>query len=193
LASLVRPGSHLLSSVAGAEDAQQGLLSTVMITRMPAAVASPTSRSVKASAWLEILPAPSGSSTDHGTATRTTAAWSDLAAAISLSAARGVELLSRPGTFTPPNGAASAFRAEARVLASLAGPSQAGSARPTVSTVSTVVSLSRRLVMSHLNRWAQAKVAVGCASTVSPTWIWTQFAIVVFVLIGMIIAITKLA
>jgi hypothetical protein len=29
--------------------------------------------------------------------------------------------------------------------------------------------------------------------TVSPTWIWTQIAIVVFVLIGMIIAITKLA
>jgi hypothetical protein len=28
---------------------------------------------------------------------------------------------------------------------------------------------------------------------VSPTWIWTQIAIVVFVLIGMIIAITKLA
>jgi hypothetical protein len=47
--------------------------------------------------------------------------------------------------------------------------------------------------MSHLNRWAHAKVAVGCAPTVSPTWIWTQFAIVVFVLIGMIIAITKLA
>jgi hypothetical protein len=47
--------------------------------------------------------------------------------------------------------------------------------------------------MSHLNQWAQAKVAVGCARPVSPTWIWTQFAIVVFVLIGMIIAITKLA
>jgi len=28
---------------------------------------------------------------------------------------------------------------------------------------------------------------------VSPTWIWMQVAIVVFVLIGMIIAITKLA
>jgi hypothetical protein len=28
---------------------------------------------------------------------------------------------------------------------------------------------------------------------VSPTWIWTQVAIVVVVLIGMIIAITKLA
>jgi hypothetical protein len=28
---------------------------------------------------------------------------------------------------------------------------------------------------------------------VSPTWIWTQTAIVVFVLAGMIIAITKLA
>ena len=30
-------------------------------------------------------------------------------------------------------------------------------------------------------------------SLVSPFWIWTQVAIVVFVLIGMIIAITKLA
>ncbi|HWX74957.1 MAG TPA: hypothetical protein VNZ05_06610 [Solirubrobacteraceae bacterium] len=29
--------------------------------------------------------------------------------------------------------------------------------------------------------------------SVSPIWIWTQVAIVVFVLIGMIIAITKLA
>jgi len=28
---------------------------------------------------------------------------------------------------------------------------------------------------------------------VSPTWIWTQVAIVVFVVIGMVIAITKLA
>jgi hypothetical protein len=27
----------------------------------------------------------------------------------------------------------------------------------------------------------------------SPTWIWTQIAIVVFVVIGMVIAITKLA
>jgi hypothetical protein len=33
---------------------------------------------------------------------------------------------------------------------------------------------------------------VACAS-VSPTWIWIQVAIVVFVLAGMIIAITKLA
>jgi hypothetical protein len=30
-------------------------------------------------------------------------------------------------------------------------------------------------------------------SAMSPTWIWLQSAIVVFVLIGMIIAITKLA
>jgi hypothetical protein len=35
-------------------------------------------------------------------------------------------------------------------------------------------------------------LAVACAS-VSPTWIWMQVAIVVFVLAGMIIAITKLA
>lgn len=31
------------------------------------------------------------------------------------------------------------------------------------------------------------------SSAMSPTWIWMQVAIVVFVLIGMIIAITKLA
>jgi len=77
-----------------------------------------------------------------------------------------------------------------RLLASLVGASQAGSDS---AAVSTVASVSRRLVMSHLKRWASAKVAVGYAPTVSPTWIWTQFAIVVFVLIGMIIAITKLA
>jgi hypothetical protein len=36
--------------------------------------------------------------------------------------------------------------------------------------------------------------SVGYASrAMSPTWIWLQGAIVVFVLIGMIIAITKLA
>jgi hypothetical protein len=31
------------------------------------------------------------------------------------------------------------------------------------------------------------------AAVMSPTWIWMQLAIVVFVLIGMVIAITKLA
>jgi hypothetical protein len=31
------------------------------------------------------------------------------------------------------------------------------------------------------------------SSAMSPTWIWMQIAIVVFVLIGMIVAITKLA
>jgi hypothetical protein len=37
-------------------------------------------------------------------------------------------------------------------------------------------------------------ISLGTLSTVmSPTWIWTQIAIVVFVVIGMIIAITKLA
>jgi hypothetical protein len=35
-------------------------------------------------------------------------------------------------------------------------------------------------------------VQVRCLA-VSPFWIWTQIAIVVFVLIGMVIAITKLA
>ena len=35
-------------------------------------------------------------------------------------------------------------------------------------------------------------IQVRCLA-VSPFWIWTQIAIVVFVLIGMIIAITKLA
>ncbi|HEV3321016.1 MAG TPA: hypothetical protein VG147_02355 [Solirubrobacteraceae bacterium] len=36
-------------------------------------------------------------------------------------------------------------------------------------------------------------VVAGTLSVVSPTWIWMQIAIVVFVVIGMIIAITKLA
>jgi hypothetical protein len=36
-------------------------------------------------------------------------------------------------------------------------------------------------------------VEVGCPSLMSPFWIWTQVAIIVFVLIGMVVAITKLA
>jgi hypothetical protein len=41
-------------------------------------------------------------------------------------------------------------------------------------------------------RWAEPLLAARLAD-VSPTWIWMQAAIVVFVLIGMVIAITKLA
>jgi len=44
---------------------------------------------------------------------------------------------------------------------------------------------------------AGASTGPACPSTlflaVSPFWIWTQIAIVVFVVIGMIVAITKLA
>ena len=36
-------------------------------------------------------------------------------------------------------------------------------------------------------------MAYAAGARMSPTWIWMQAAIVVFVLIGMIIAITKLA
>jgi hypothetical protein len=32
-----------------------------------------------------------------------------------------------------------------------------------------------------------------CSAAMSPTWIWMQVAIVVFVVIGMVIAIVKLA
>jgi hypothetical protein len=38
-----------------------------------------------------------------------------------------------------------------------------------------------------------ASLKVGYGSLMSPTWIWMQVAIVVFVLIGMIVAIVKLA
>jgi uncharacterized membrane-anchored protein YhcB (DUF1043 family) len=38
-----------------------------------------------------------------------------------------------------------------------------------------------------------ASPPIRCRATMSPTWIWMQIAIVVFVLIGMIVAITKLA
>jgi hypothetical protein len=41
-------------------------------------------------------------------------------------------------------------------------------------------------------RQRAGSLALACAS-MSPTWIWMQAAIIVFVLIGMIIAITKLA
>jgi hypothetical protein len=37
------------------------------------------------------------------------------------------------------------------------------------------------------------RIARSRLGAVSPTWIWMQAAIVVFVLIGMVIAITKLA
>jgi hypothetical protein len=33
---------------------------------------------------------------------------------------------------------------------------------------------------------------VGCWLVMSPTWIWMQIAIVVFVLIGMVVAVVKL-
>jgi hypothetical protein len=36
-------------------------------------------------------------------------------------------------------------------------------------------------------------VQISCRGRMSRTWIWMQIAIIVFVLIGMIIAITKLA
>jgi hypothetical protein len=49
----------------------------------------------------------------------------------------------------------------------------------------------RRRPSSPRRSWRGA-VAVGWRS-MSPTWIWLQAAIVVFVVIGMIIAITKLA
>jgi hypothetical protein len=41
-------------------------------------------------------------------------------------------------------------------------------------------------------RRGAASAPVACAA-MPPTWIWLQAAIVVFVLIGMVIAITKLA
>ncbi len=41
-------------------------------------------------------------------------------------------------------------------------------------------------------RW-RITYTVGCEEVMSPTWIWMQAAIVVFVLIGMVIAIVKLA
>ena len=56
LALLDLPGAHARSSGAGAEEAQHGVLSTSMITRMPSAAASLTRRSAKASAgWFGLV------------------------------------------------------------------------------------------------------------------------------------------
>jgi hypothetical protein len=41
--------------------------------------------------------------------------------------------------------------------------------------------------------WPVDTARVTLSSAMSPTWIWMQIAIVVFVLIGMVVAITKLA
>jgi hypothetical protein len=46
--------------------------------------------------------------------------------------------------------------------------------------------------MRLCSAWDGTFTAVGFPS-MSPTWIWMQVAIVVFVVIGMIVAITKLA
>ena len=97
-------GTQLRSSDAGAEDAQHGVLSTVKITRMPAAAAAPTRRSVKASAAASTSFGRTGSSVDHRSSARTTLACSLRAAAIWRSATAGLTPLYRPITLTPPSG-----------------------------------------------------------------------------------------
>jgi hypothetical protein len=162
---VARPGVQRRNSEAGAEESQQGVLSTVAITRMWAAAASPTIRSASASWPGSIEPCARGSSADQGSSTRTTPACSACAVAIAPSILAAVVPEARPVTLTPPRGAAVALEALR------------------VHTASTARS-GRRWRMFY---------TVGCWVVMSPTWIWMQAAIVVFVLIGMAIAIVKLA
>src|SRR5580704_4039512 len=62
-------------SEAGAEEAQQGVWSTVITTLIPTLAASETRRSMKASEAEEYCPGASGSTFDQGTSLRTTWAW----------------------------------------------------------------------------------------------------------------------
>jgi hypothetical protein len=72
----------------------------------------------------------------------------------------------RPTMLTPPRGAAVALEAQ--------------------------VAVHRASTSAARRRW-RIPYTVGCLQVMSPTWIWMQAAIVVFVLIGMVIAIVKLA
>jgi hypothetical protein len=49
------------------------------------------------------------------------------------------------------------------------------------------------VVDSDVSAGALARCRSRLSARMSPTWIWMQIAIVVFVLIGMVVAITKLA
>jgi hypothetical protein len=60
---------------------------------------------------------------------------------------------------------------------------------PRSSAQRTAAGSSRQQVRA----FAAASVEVRLAPTMSPMWIWMQLAIVIFVLIGMVVAITKLA
>jgi hypothetical protein len=46
---------------------------------------------------------------------------------------------------------------------------------------------------AYVARWTKRRRVRSRLGSVSPTWIWMQVAIVVFVVIGMVVAITKLA
>ena len=210
--ALACPGTHLRSSEAGAEEAQQGVLSTIMITLMPAAAASATRRSVQASARGSIaVRARWGSSTDQGTSMRTTFACSACAQAIARSIA-GVAAVAeaadvharRAGADGRASGAPAARRAGAGDAAA-AGPAprpargdgmhsdEAARAGEPLRQRARACRHDSARAPRQPRPAARDSRAVGCLRSMSPTWIWMQVAIVVFVLIGMIVAITKLA
>src|SRR5207245_1727946 len=51
----------------------------------------------------------------------------------------------------------------------------------------------RRSVAERSLTWAGTPRVVTLSASMSPTWVWMQIAIIVFVVAGMIIAVTKLA
>ena len=183
----------------GAEDAQQGEPSTVMITLIPALEASSTRRSAKACVAGSICPGlprlkrePLHLGAD------------DLGAERARGGDRAVGFGERRARAHADDVDAAEQRAFSMAAAREAPPrrrARVSSRRPHqrarprsrstsgVLILNTIVARSRRLAEP---RRSAAAIGHGVTlSAMSPTWIWMQIAIVVFVAIRMVIAITR--
>ena len=210
LALLDCPGTHARKSDAGAEEAQHGVLSTIGTTPMPSAAASLISRSeIGQRARFDLIrPARLEFRPRHFDAhdlRMERVRW-----AISRSRPARLALRDRR---CDVDAAREARRPTDALCAAPRRPGRAtrtrtaqrkreedlerasGHARARASCPSAVASCHRYRIVVGV-REAQSTRPAGPSTlsrAMSPFWIWTQVAIVVFVLIGMIIAITKLA
>ena len=191
MAAPAAPGLHRARMLAGAEDAQHGVLSTVMITLIPAAAASLVRRSVKAERARSITGrgrlqrGPRDFDTDHPLPSRALAMFLSIWALGP--SRRDVHAAEQGACLGPPSRGHAPRTPAATTLRSM---------QRTIAPATT-----RRLKAPDHPYTIDAPRAAGAdmqrplavaSLEVSPTWIWMQGAIVIFVVIGMIIAITKL-
>ena len=98
---------------------------------------------------------------------------------------------------TPPSSAGGGVRGRGRAAPRGTLPVRRERERAAVERQRPPLACERRLSMPESLRAPRGgrrrRGALRLSAQMSPTWIWMQIAIVVFVLIGMVIAITKLA